>query len=313
MKVLVVGGAGYVGGAVTDLLFQQRPAQHMVSVYDSLLYEESYLKPVSFYRGDVRDRGRWFPLLKWADAVIWLAAVVGDAACELDRETALDVNEYAVGWLAENFSGRIIFMSTCSVYGAADTQLDEESAVKPLSTYAVSKLMAEARLASHSNAIIFRLGTLYGLSDHFSRVRFDLVVNTLTLRAHQTGKISVFGGRQFRPLLHVRDAAEAAVAAIGQTQTGVYNLARANWSITSLARLVATEFPSLVVEHSEQKFEDNRNYQVSTDKARCELGFDPRRSVDEGIEEIKRLLDEGRLTDPSSPRYWNAQHLERTR
>ena len=308
MKVLIVGGAGYVGGAVTDLLFQQRPAQHMVSVYDSLLYEESYMKPVSFYRGDVRDHVRLLPLLQWADAVIWLAAVVGDAACALDPGAAQVVNEIEVRWLAQNFHGRIIFLSTCSVYGAADEELIEDSPTSPLSVYARTKLLAEAHLSS-SNAIIFRLGTLYGLSDHFSRVRFDLVVNTLTLRAHQTGKISVFGGQQYRPLLHVRDAAEAIVAALSHRSTGIYNLRHLNLTISAVADEVASAFPGLVVERTPQQFEDQRNYRVSSIKAEREIRFYPRTAIAEGVSEIKQLLDEGRLTLPDHPRYWNDRHL----
>jgi len=308
MNVLVVGGAGYVGGAVTDLLFQQRPAQHTVSVYDSLLYEESYLKPVSFYRGDVRDRARLLPLLQWADAVIWLAAIVGDAACALDPVEATEVNQESVRWLAENFNGRIVFMSTCSVYGAADVELDENSPTRPLSVYASTKLAAEAYLES-KNAVVFRLGTLYGLSDQFSRVRFDLVVNTLTFRAHTQGRISVFGGEQYRPLLHVKDVARATVDALEQTQTGIYNLSRSNRQISDLADQVALEFDSVIVERTPQKFEDNRNYRVSYEKAAADLGFDPKITIPQGIREVKQLLDEGRLVFPGHPRYWNDRHL----
>jgi nucleoside-diphosphate-sugar epimerase len=305
MKILVVGGAGYVGGAVTDILQQ---TGHEFLVYDSLLYEESFRKPVSFVRGDIRDRDKLLLHLRWADAVIWLAAVVGDAACALDPALAVEVNQESVKWLAENFNGRIIFMSTCSVYGATDEELTENSKTNPLSVYASTKLAAESYLAS-SNALIFRLGTLYGLSDTYSRVRFDLVVNTLTQRAHRDGKITVFGGQQYRPLLHVRDAAHAAVDGLAQKQTGVYNLSRSNWSIADLAGLVASEFYELVVERTPQRFEDNRNYQVWTEKACRELGFDTAYSVSDGIREIKTLLDEGRLTLPDHPRYWNDRHL----
>jgi nucleoside-diphosphate-sugar epimerase len=242
--------------------------------------------------------------------VIWLAAVVGDAACALDPAVVTAVNQESVRWLAENFNGRIIFMSTCSVYGAADAELDESSPTNPLSVYAVTKLAAESHLASHPNAIIFRLGTLFGLGDTYSRVRFDLVVNTLTLRAQQTGKITVFGGEQYRPLLHVRDAAAAIVRALDQSQTGVYNLAQINMPIFLLADWVAIEFPGLVVERTPQQFEDNRNYRVSSERARGELGFCPNHSIAHGIRVIRNLLDSGRLVDPSLPRHWNARHLE---
>jgi nucleoside-diphosphate-sugar epimerase len=314
VKILIVGGAGYVGGAVTDLLLYanqfslRREDENELLVYDSLLYEESFRKPVPFCRGDIRDRARLLPHLQWADAVVWLAAVVGDGACALDPAAAVEVNQESVRWLSENFRGRIIFLSTCSVYGAADEELTEDSLTNPLSVYAATKLEAESYLV-RKNALIFRLGTLFGLSDTYSRVRFDLVVNTLTLRAHQTGKITVFGGDQFRPLLHVRDAARAVVDGLGQSATGIYNLSRANWSIADLAGLVATEFPGLEVERTATRFEDNRNYQVSTEKARDDLGFRPAIQVCDGIREVKRLLDEQRLALPDHPRYWNDRHL----
>lgn len=308
MKVLVVGGAGYVGGAVTDLLQQYR--QHMVSVYDSLVYEESYMKPVSFFHGDIRDRERLLPHLQWADAVIWLAALVGDAACALDPVAAVEVNQESVRWLAEVFPRRIIFLSTCSVYGAANSELDESSPTSPLSVYATTKLAAEQALAAtHPNFIAFRLGTLFGLSDNYSRVRFDLVVNALTLRAQTTGQITVFGGEQYRPLLHVRDAARAVVRALDQSATGVYNLSRTNWNIFALADNIADHFPGLDVQHTPQHFEDHRNYRVSSAKAIKELGFNSFLTIDDGIEEIRRLLDEHRLSDPASSRYRNHEHL----
>jgi nucleoside-diphosphate-sugar epimerase len=301
MKVLVVGGAGYVGGAVTDILMN---AGHEFRVYDALLYEESYRKPVTFFYGDIRDTGRLLPHMKWADAVIWLAALVGDGACALNPEITKSINQDAVQWLAQNFDGRIVFTSTCSVYGAHDKVLDEGSPVGPLSVYASTKLAAEAHLAER-NAIIFRLGTLYGVSDLFARIRLDLVVNTLTVRAHRQGKISVFGGDQFRPLLHVRDAAQACVDSLGSTHRGLFNLHRQNVRIQDLAYQVRNHFPDLVIEHTPMKFQDARNYRVNSDKAHVAWGFVPTRSIDEGVEQIKELLDEGRLRDVDNPRYTN--------
>jgi nucleoside-diphosphate-sugar epimerase len=120
----------------------------------------------------------------------------------------------------------------------------------------------------------------------------------------------VFGGEQYRPLLHVRDAAEAIVAALSHRSTGIYNLRYLNLAISAVADEVASVFPGLMVEYTPQQFEDQRNYRVSNIKAEGEIRFYPRTTIAEGVSEIKRLLDEGRLTDPSSPRYWNAQHLE---
>lgn len=305
VKILIVGGAGYVGGAVTDLLMR---TQHEVRVYDALLYEESYRKAVPFVYGDVRDTARLLPQVKWADAVVWLAALVGDGACALSPDITLAINQASVEWLARNFDGRIVLMSTCSVYGAQDAVLDETSPTAPLSLYAVTKLAAEEFLLP-KNAIIFRLGTLFGVSDQFARVRLDLVVNTLTVRAHRTGMIKVFGGEQFRPLLHVRDAARAVVDSLDSSHTGVYNLARQNVRIVDLAYQVRNHFPDLVIEQTPMKFQDARNYRVSGEKASQTLGFRATTSIDDGIEELKDLLDTCRLRDVDNPRYTNQAFL----
>lgn len=305
MNVLVVGGAGYVGGAVTDLLLQSK---HKVRLYDALLYEESYRKPVEFVYGDVRDMEALLPHLKWSDAVVWLAALVGDPACALHPDVSVEINQDAVKMLAENFSGRIVFMSTCSVYGAQDNVLDESSPLNPLSVYAVTKLEAERNLAE-KNAIIFRLGTLFGVGDLFSRIRLDLVVNILTVRAHRVGTVKVFGGEQFRPLLHVRDAAHAIVDNLETPHTGVFNLHRQNVRIIDLAYQVRNHFPDLVIEQTEMPFQDTRNYRVGSEKAQRILGFRATASIDDGIEEIKELLETGRLKDVDNPRYTNQGFL----
>ena len=204
MNILVVGGAGYVGGGIVDKLKQT----HNVTVYDSLIYEESYRKDVNFVYGDIRNHNKLLPLLKENDAVIWLAALVGDGACSINPELTFEINSESVKFLANNFDKRVIFLSTCSVYGAQEGLLDESSTINPLSEYASSKVQAEQYL-SDSNAIIFRLGTLFGISDEFSRIRLDLVVNILVTKALTEGKLTVFGGEQWRPLLHVVDVANA--------------------------------------------------------------------------------------------------------
>jgi nucleoside-diphosphate-sugar epimerase len=305
MKVLVVGGAGYVGGALTDLLAR---TTNEVRVYDALLYEESYRKPVPFAYGDIRDKERLKGHLEWADAVVWLAALVGDGACALNPEVSVEINQESIKWLAENFDGRIVFMSTCSVYGAQDSVLDETSPLNPLSIYAVTKLAAENYLKD-KDALIFRLGTLFGVSDEFARIRMDLVVNTLTVRAHTQGKISVFGGDQFRPLLHVRDVAAAVVNNLATKERGIFNLHRQNVRIVDLAYQVRNHFPDLVIDQTPMKFQDSRNYRVSSDKAEKILGFKPALSIDSGIEELKELLVTGRVRDVDNPRYTNQAFL----
>jgi len=305
MKVLVVGGAGYIGGALTDLL---QHTSHEVKVYDALLYEEEYRKPVSFIYGDIRDRDTLLPHLKWADVVVWMAAIVGDGACTLNPGVAVEINQHAVEWLAEHFDGRILFLSTCSVYGAQDAELDESSPTKPLSVYAATKLAAEKYLAN-KNALTFRLGTLFGVGDIFSRVRLDLALNTLVVKACTLGRITVFGGDQFRPLLHVKDAAQAIVENLASNHLGVFNLHRQNVRIIDLAYQIRNYFPDLQIERTEMTFQDTRNYRVSSEKARSALGFNPAHSIDDGIEEIKSLLEMRRIKDISNVRYTNDGYL----
>lgn len=310
MKVLVAGGAGYLGGAVVDLLLQ---SEHQTRVYDVLLYEESYRKPVDFSYGDVRDTETLQRELAWADAVIWLTAIVGDRACDLNRDTAIAINEKSVAWLARNFNGRILFTSTCSVYGEQQrATLTETSALSPLSLYASTKIAAENHL-TQKNAIIFRLGTMFGVGDSFSRVRLDLVVNTFTVQAFHRGKITIMGGEQFRPLLHVRDAARAIVDNIASSNTGIFNLHRQNVRIGDLAFQVRNHFPDLVIESVVMPARDARDYRVNSDKARSLLRFAPRHSIDDGIEELKGILQARRLKQIDNPRYANDRFLASAR
>lgn len=305
MKVLIVGGAGYIGGALTDILLETK---HEIRVYDALLFEESYLKEVPFVFGDIRNKKHLKEQLKWADAVVWLAALVGDGACAINPEISTELNQDMVKWLAENYDGRIVFMSTCSVYGEHDKILDENAPTNPLSVYASTKLAAEDYL-KNKNAIIFRLGTIFGLGDNYSRIRLDLVLNTLTTRAIIDGKIKVFGGEQWRPLLHVRDAAQAVADNLETTHTGVYNLHNENVKIIDLARDVKKHIPKLEMEIVDIKFQDARNYKVDSSKAVKTFGFKPKYTADDGIKEVKKLIEERRIRDVNNPRYSNQNYL----
>jgi nucleoside-diphosphate-sugar epimerase len=240
--------------------------------------------------------------------VVWLTAIVGDGACALNPDLTVELNDLAVRRLAEEFDGRIIFTSTCSVYGANDDLLDETSPVNPLSVYAQTKLTAEGHLIGR-NAIIFRLGTLFGVSDHFSRIRMDLAVNVLTAKAYVYRRVSVFGGDQYRPLLHVKDVAGAMVANLDTPHTGIFNLHAVNMRIADLADCLKAQFPDLEVQQTDLKFQDNRNYRVSSDKAISTFGFKPQYSVVDGVAELKALLEAGRIKNISQSRHSNQRFL----
>ena len=304
-NVLVVGGAGYIGGHLTDQLLVSGMA---VRLYDMLLFEERYLKPVEFVNGDIRDTAKLGEHLKWANVVVWLAALVGDPVCAISPEVTRAINVGALQWLVDHFDGRIVFMSSCSVYGAQDELLDETSPVDPLSLYAETKLEGEAILAN-ANAISFRNGTIYGLGDTHSRIRLDLVVNLLTVKAMTFRRIHIFGGRQYRPMLHVKDVADAVVKNIDSEHRGIFNLASENMTIMEVAAIIHEEIPDVELVRSESQFQDTRNYRVSCELARKTFGFSPRYTVRDGIREIKAMVEEQRIMDLTSSRYLNADFL----
>ena len=305
-KILLVGGAGYIGGHLADVLAQDN---YQVTIYDNLLYETRFLKPLTFVKGDVRDKELLGPLLDEHDVVIWLAAIVGDGACAIDPDLTKEVNESSTKWLVDNYKGKIIFTSTCSVYGANDSLIDESATPNPLSVYAETKLAAERYIVENcSNHLVFRLGTLYGQSDYFSRVRLDLVVNILTAKAVQGEKLSVFGGEQWRPLLHVKDVTTAVTYGIRNNVKGLYNLAEQNYRISDIANNIKKIIPYAEIEFGDKPFEDLRNYRVSTSKIE-NVGWTPLYDLDTGIKEIANLIAEDRIVNIKDPIYSNENFL----
>jgi nucleoside-diphosphate-sugar epimerase len=300
-RILITGGAGYLGSHVTNLL------KDRCIVYDCLLYTDEYLKEVEFVRGDVTN----YPLLKTyldqVDYVVWLAAIVGDAACMVNPQKAIATNFEAVKFLSRNFDGPIIFTSSCSTYGVSDKIATESSPLSPQSLYAETKIRAEQCLIN-KQALILRLGTLHGLSE---RMRFDLVVNILTMRAILNGQIEVFGGKQYRPLLSVKDAAEFIASLVDRDwQPGIYNLASENLSILEVAQIVKEEIPEVKINIVDSPFEDKRNYRVDSSKAEKLLGFKGKRFVRDSVRELAELVRSGRIKDFSNLRYANLSTLQ---
>ena len=195
------------------------------------------------------------------------------------------------------------------MYGANDDLLNEESETKPLSLYAGTRLEAESYLYS-KNAILFRLGTLFGVSDNFARIRMDLVVNYLMARARTVGKITIFGGDQYRPLLHVKDVATAMIQNLETSHKGIFNLHAVNTTIMELGSRLKAHFPDLMIEKTDLKFQDERNYRVSSEKAKATFGFHPNYSVDQVIEEVNNLMETQRVKDVYHPRYSNQEFLK---
>jgi nucleoside-diphosphate-sugar epimerase len=218
------------------------------------------------------------------------------------------INVEPVKWLSDNYKGRILFASTCSVYGKSDSMLDELSPTQPLSLYARSKLEVESVLVKHPNALIFRIGTAYGASDHHSRIRLDLAVNFLSFKAISEGKLTYFGGTQWRPFIHVKDIAMAFVNGLNSSAKGIYNLTTENSQIKDLAKRIS-KLTNCKVEATEQPFQDERNYHVNTDKARkAGILKGLKYNLDHGIKEMALLASLSRVSS-EEPIHFNEKHL----
>jgi nucleoside-diphosphate-sugar epimerase len=316
-QVLVVGGAGYLGSTLVPLLLERG---YRVRVLDSLLFGAESLESVKNHPdfqlvcGDVRDIQAVVEAVRGCQAVIHLAAIVGDPACEEDRVLAIETNRAATRMLIDVARGygirRFLFASTCSVYGASDFIVDEHSVVAPISTYARTKVDSEALLLDacslEFSPTILRLGTLFGLS---ARPRFDLVVNLLTARAATNKKITIFNGEQWRPFVHVQDAANAFIASLeanADVVAGeVFNVGSdtLNWRLTEVSDKIANIIPDLTVEHVSNS--DRRNYRVSFNKIRTQLGFTCHKSLEHGINEICTAILSGHIRDFTAARFNN--------
>lgn len=306
MRVLVSGSAGFMGSRLMAALADRDGFGHVVTPvgYDALLYRD-YPDPYEFRRGDVTDTIRCGLSVKMLppDAVVWTAAIVGDGACTVDPARSVRVNLDSVKWLAENYDGPLVFLSSCSVYGVQDGVADESSPMNPQSLYAETKIRAEEVLQGRPRTLVLRLGTLHGTSP---RMRFDLVVNAMTLSAVKSGVVEVFGGNQYRPLLSVKDAAQfIARMVVGGWAAGTYNLASENLTVLQVAEQVRAVVPGAEIKVTATTSEDKRNYRVSVDKARTVLGFCPRWCVHDSAQDVAELVQSGRLRDTADAKYYN--------
>jgi nucleoside-diphosphate-sugar epimerase len=303
-KILIIGGAGYIGGGIVDRIKD-------IAVLDCLLYEDRYFRNVEFFNVDVRNISDLEKIVHNYDTLIVLAGLVGDAACSVDPNMTRDINVKHVKWLADNFKGKLVYTSTCSVYGKNDDLIDETAIPNPLSIYAETKLEAEQYLiATRPDTLIFRLGTLYGPSDLFSRPRLDLVVNVLTMRASMGETLRVFGGEQWRPLLHVQDVAEAIVFGLENNLSGIFNLSERNVTMKDIAEAILEELPGSKVEYNEIPFEDKRNYKVKNDKILA-TGWKPKYTLNQGIREMNKIFKEQRIKNVNDEIYHNGNYLRK--
>jgi nucleoside-diphosphate-sugar epimerase len=325
-RVLVIGGGGYIGSALLTKLLD---ADYHVRLLDLLLYSTEPIQDVLAHpnleviQADFRQVDKVVEAMQDVDAVIHLGAIVGDPACALDEELTIEVNLMATRMIAEVAKGsrinRFIFASTCSVYGASDELLDEYSALNPVSLYARSKIASEQVLKNLAGAdfspVILRFGTIYGLS---GRTRFDLVVNLLAAKAVVEGKITVFGGDQWRPFVHVDDAALAVIKALqaplGMVRNKVFNVGsdEQNYTIQQVGEIIQRLVPTAQMVNMGSDT-DRRNYRVNFGKIHNILGFVPQWSVEQGIQQVISRIQSGQIVDYRDAKYSNVKFLSEER
>lgn len=320
-RVLVIGGAGYLGCVLVPKLLE---LGYKVRILDNLMYGSDHLKSIlshpdcELLEGDIRNISTLVLALSDADAVINLAAIVGDPACKNDPGSAIEINYLANKAVAETCKyfqvNRFIYASTCSVYGEMDgeNKLIENSPLNPVSLYAKSKIQSEEgilELADENfSPVILRMGTLYGYSP---RMRFDLVANAMTKTAVIENKIHVHsGGKQWRPMLSVAAAADAYIkcleASLEKVGGEIFNVGseKQNYQIIDIARLVKKCVPQaeLIIEEAGS---DPRNYFVSFSKIEKVLGFKVKYTLEQSIKQIAELIKKGYIKNVNDAKYYN--------
>jgi nucleoside-diphosphate-sugar epimerase len=322
MKILVTGGAGYIGATLVPMLLAEG---HQVRVIDILLHGGQPLLNVwshpdfEFVLGDIRDKARRGEALEGIDAVVHLAALVGDPACARQPSMARDVNlDASLALIEESRStgvNRFIFASTCSNYGRMknpNEYVDENAELSPVSLYAETKVAVEkALLQSGRNdswcPTAMRFATIFGVAP---RMRFDLTVNEFTMEMLTKKTLQVFGEQFWRPYVHVRDAARAIKLVLSSPKekltSGVFNVGSTdqNYQKQQLVEMIRPHVPDAFVEFV-HKTEDPRDYRVSFARISDELGFKITRTVAQGIDEVARLVQSGIIRDFADGRFRN--------
>lgn len=325
MRVLVTGGAGYLGCRLVPLLLR---AGWAVRVVDRGCYGLESLSQVRQHErlelvtGDIRRLQEWGDVFGGIDAVVHLAGLANDPSCDLEPDMAWDVNVESTVELARTAIqagvGRFILASSCSVYGQGVFEwLDEASPANPVSTFARTKLAAENGLLAMTSPtfapVVVRAATLFGVSP---RMRFDLAVNQMVATARRHGRIEIRGGgQQWRPFLHVDDAAQGYLALLSAPAESVrgeiFNLGGNNLNIrvTELAEEVALMVPGTVIDRATDD-DDRRTYRVNFDKVATRLSFRCEVTLASGV---RSLLDyvNALHDDPFSEPYFNAKRVKR--
>lgn len=325
MRILVTGGAGYLGAVLVPKLLD---AGHSVTVFDCLLFGPEPLSGVADHerftlvKGDLRDHDAVDAVLaRGHDVIIHLAAISNDPSSDLDPELTTDVNLHALEHLmpAAKKAGvkRFLYASSASVYGIKDTpDVTEDLSLEPITLYAKFKAQGEQILNALADddfvVCHVRAATVCGYSP---RLRLDLTINILTSHAVTRGGIRVFGGDQLRPNIHIEDLTDFYVFLIDapaeKIQRQAFNVSIENQSVMSLAKMIQGQIdPSLPIEVVPT--DDNRSYHLSANKLNTVLAFHPKHTLTEAVADLQAAFSDGRIPDVDAPHYrnvvWMKQH-----
>ena len=327
-RVLVTGGAGYCGSLLVPQLLA---SGYKVTVYDIMFFGDYFLPKDSpnlkIIKGDIRDAKLVGETAKGHDAFVSLACISNDASFELDEKLSTSVNLHAFEPMvvAAKKAGvkRFIYASSSSVYGVSEQpDVTEEHTLVPLTLYNKYKGMCEPLLRKHTDdnfvGVTFRPATVCGYAP---RQRFDLSVNILTNHAVNAGKITVFGGSQMRPNLHVQDYCDVVqlflTAPAQKIQNEIFNVGTQNLSLMQIAHLVrdvvSEEFPQKGrVEIVTTPSDDLRSYHINSDKIKRVLGFKPSHSIEQAVRDLCQAFRDGRLPNSmDDDQYFNVRRLKR--
>jgi nucleoside-diphosphate-sugar epimerase len=297
MKLLVTGGCGYVGTRLAEALLAR--TAHDVVVVDTAWFG-NYLQPhprLTVKIADIRtmdDVG-----LEGVDTIFHLAGIVNDPSAELNPYASWEVNVLATMRLVDRAarSGvrQFVFPSSGAVYGVrTEPRITEDLDLMPISDYNKTKMVAERVILSYVDRMtttVFRPATICGLS---SRMRLDLAVNGLTMQALSKGRMTVFGGAQVRPNIHIDDMIDLYLFALERRLSGVYNAAFENLTVLEIAEQVAARVPAEIAVHPESA--DPRSYRLCSDRL-CSTGFGPKKNVALAIDELAKAYRDGILID----------------
>jgi len=295
IRVLVTGGAGYIGTILVNELLKR---EYFVRVLDNLTYSCDGLLPhfgnpnFEFIKGDIRKNDDIEKSLKDVDLLIHLAAIVGYPACKAKPELAYDINYIATRNIVEKCNVPIIFPSTGSIYGHIENICDEETQLNPLTEYGLTKTKAETAIKQHSNYVIYRFSTGFGLSP---RPRLDLLVNDFLIRAMREKELIVYEKDYWRSFIHVKDMANSLIFAIDnfdRMNGEIYNVGSENLCITKKdVALKIKEYVDFHLKFAEFRSDpDRRNYKVCFKKIKS-LGFNIKYDLDYGIKEIMNAFN----------------------